>query len=129
MELSEDIKIKFSDLGISLDHCGLDGAIEILEDHVATGFCRLSIVDMANGMQPFYSEDMSISVTGNGEIYNYLELHEEVMTAGHILSTDSDIEVIPRLYEIYGDSFVHKLRGMLVGDKFITSSEYECIYF
>jgi asparagine synthase (glutamine-hydrolysing) len=99
---------------MSLGHRGPDGAIEILEDHVATGFCRLSIVDMANGMQPFHSEDMSISVTGNGEIYNYLELQEEVMTAGHILSTGCDMEVIPHLYEIYGDSFVHKLRGMFV---------------
>ena len=51
MELSEDIEIKFSDLGISLGHRGPDGAIEILEDHVASEFCRLSIVDMANGTE------------------------------------------------------------------------------
>ena len=114
LELSEDIKNKFSELGKSLGHRGPDGSTEILEDHIALGFCRLSIVDVTNGMQPFYSEDKSISVTGNGEIYNYQELQEEVIAAGHHLSTGCDFEVIPHLYEIYGNSFVHKLRGMFV---------------
>ena len=114
MELSEDIKNKFSELGKSLVHRGPDGTTEILEDQIALGFCRLAIVDVENGMQPFYSEDEFISVTGNGEIYNYQELQEEVITAGHKLSTECDMEVIPHLYEIYGDSFVHKLRGMFV---------------
>ena len=114
IEIPEEVKIKFSNLGTAIGHRGPDGTTENLEENFATGFCRLSIVDVANGMQPFYSEDKSISVTGNGEIYNYRELQDEVIAAGHILSTDSDFEVIPHLYEIYGDDFVHKLRGMFV---------------
>ena len=109
----DDFQCKqFSQLGIALTHRGPDATIEILHDNFVSGFTRLAIVDLANGMQPFYSENKAVMVTANGEIYNHEELREELKIAGHEFVSNSDIEVIPHLYEIYGDSFVQKLRGM-----------------
>jgi asparagine synthase (glutamine-hydrolysing) len=110
--VSQDLKAPFSKLGSALSHRGPDGKVEVCEQHHFTGFTRLAIVDIANGMQPFFSEDRNIMVTANGEIYNFQELREELISQGHILKSSCDIEVIPHLYEIYGDSFVKKLRGM-----------------
>jgi len=110
--LSEKLINSFYQLGSSLSHRGPDGEFKKKTTNYATGFTRLAIVDITNGMQPFYTEDKSIEVTANGEIYNFQELRKELIVSGHLLNSSSDIEVIPHLYEIYGDSFVEKLRGM-----------------
>jgi asparagine synthase (glutamine-hydrolysing) len=80
--------------------------------HLFMAMRRLSIIDLAHGWQPLFNEDHTIAVVANGEIYNYVELREQLLTAGHRLQTHGDIEVIPHLYEQYGLDFVHSLRGM-----------------
>lgn len=73
---------------------------------------RLSIIDVAGGHQPFFSDDQKISVVQNGEIFNYIELAEEVRKAGNPCRSRSDTEVLLRLYELHGPSFFHRLNGM-----------------
>ncbi|HVP32979.1 MAG TPA: asparagine synthase (glutamine-hydrolyzing) [Steroidobacteraceae bacterium] len=80
--------------------------------HLFMAMRRLSIIDLAHGWQPLFNEDRTIAVIANGEIYNYVELRQELLARGHRLQTHSDIEVIPHLYEEFGLDFVHRLRGM-----------------
>jgi asparagine synthase (glutamine-hydrolysing) len=79
---------------------------------VALGNRRLSIIDIAGGHQPFVSDDGLVAVVQNGEIFNYIELAAELRQQGVVLHTASDTEVILRLYEREGISFLAKLNGM-----------------
>ena len=79
---------------------------------VALGHRRLSIIDVSGSAQPLGNEDDSIQIVFNGEIYNYRELREPLVAAGHQFKTDGDTEVIVHLYEEYGLEFVQHLRGM-----------------
>lgn len=79
---------------------------------VALGHRRLSIIDVVGSAQPLGNEDNSVQIVFNGEIYNYRELREELINAGHQFRTDGDTEVIVHLYEEYGLEFVKQLRGM-----------------
>lgn len=76
------------------------------------GHRRLAIIDLNTGQQPLSNEDGTVWITFNGEIYNYLELRQELIAAGHIFKTKSDTEVIVHLYEQHGVGCVEKLRGM-----------------
>ena len=73
---------------------------------------RLSIIDIGGGHQPFVSDDGQVAVVQNGEIFNFVELANELRIQGVPLKTASDTEVILRLYEREGISFVSKLNGM-----------------
>ena len=73
---------------------------------------RLSIVDLELGKQPIYNSDRSVVVMFNGEIYNYIELTQELQNLGYKFSTNSDTETITHLYNEYGINFIHKLNGM-----------------
>lgn len=73
---------------------------------------RLSIIDVPGGHQPQTSEDGSVHVVFNGEIYNFRALRTELEAKGHHFSTRSDTEVIVHLYEEHGDALVERLRGM-----------------
>ncbi len=73
---------------------------------------RLSIIDIATGHQPFISDDGNIALVQNGEIYNYVELKEELITMGFQFKTNSDTEVLLIGYQAYGKEFVKKLNGM-----------------
>jgi len=77
-----------------LIHRGPDGYGSFVEDTVALGHRRLSIIDLAGGDQPIANEDGSLQVIFNGEIYNYLELRKELIGRGHIFRTHSDTEVL-----------------------------------
>ena len=79
---------------------------------VGIGNRRLSIIDIGGGHQPFVSDDGQIAVVQNGEIFNFVELANELRAQGVQLETASDTEVILRLYEREGISFVSKLNGM-----------------
>ena len=78
----------------------------------ALGMRRLSIIDLSTGKQPMRNEDETVSVVFNGEIYNFKELRDGLEKKGHVFHTQSDTEVIPHLYEEYGEDFVTHLNGM-----------------
>ena len=79
---------------------------------VAVGNRRLSIIDLAGGHQPFVSDDGLIAVVQNGEIFNHVELAQELRAQGVRLDTQSDTEVILRLYEREGIACLRRLNGM-----------------
>jgi asparagine synthase (glutamine-hydrolysing) len=76
------------------------------------GHTRLSIIDVAGGHQPLFSEDRTVAVVCNGEIYNHRELRRDLETRGHRFATRSDTEVVAHLYEDLGPACVEKLSGM-----------------
>ena len=76
------------------------------------GFRRLSIIDLEGGRQPILNEDGSLVLLFNGEIYNYQELREELIKAGHVFTTKTDSETILHGYEEYGKKILDRLRGM-----------------
>lgn len=94
-------------MGGAIRHRGPDDFGHVCHGGVLIGNRRLSIIDLANGHQPMTSDDGMISVVQNGEIYNYREL-----SVGLNLRTESDTEVILRLYERDGCEFVKQLNGM-----------------
>lgn len=96
----------------SLTHRGPDEAGAFCEPPVSLGIRRLSIIDLERGQQPMTSEDGSVVVVQNGEIYNFQSLREQLLAGKHLLETRCDTEVIPHLYEDHGEDFVTHLRGM-----------------
>lgn len=96
----------------ALEHRGPDARGLHLEPHVALGIQRLRVIDLHSGDQPIYSEDGSVIVVLNGEIYNYRELREQLLRRGHRFSTAGDTEVIVHLYEEMGARCVEALHGM-----------------
>jgi asparagine synthase (glutamine-hydrolysing) len=79
---------------------------------IVLGMRRLSIIDLATGFQPIFSEDKRYVVFQNGEIYNYLELRESLEAKGHRFYTASDTEVIVHLFEEHGEAAFRYLNGM-----------------
>ena len=109
--VTADDRIIISKMNSRLFHRGPDAQKELLFDNVALGFSRLSIVGLENGMQPIYNEDGNILLLCNGEIFNYVELREDLCQRGHSFATRSDVEVIVHLYEEMGMAFLDKLNG------------------
>ncbi|MBL8124075.1 MAG: asparagine synthase (glutamine-hydrolyzing) [Pyrinomonadaceae bacterium] len=83
-----------------------------VDDTVALGMRRLSIIDLVTGDQPVFSEDRSVIVMMNGELYNYREVRAELERGGHRFTTKSDTEILPHLYEEYGDGLLEHVNGM-----------------
>ena len=99
-------------MGEAIRHRGPDDRGVYATDGMAIGNQRLSIIDIQGGHQPFVSDDGQIVVVQNGEIFNHIELAQELAKAGHPCRTHSDTEVLLRLYESEGIDFLHKLNGM-----------------
>ena len=95
-----------------IKHRGPDDAHYYIDDGIALGFRRLSIIDLEGGRQPILNEDGSLVLLFNGEIYNYHELREELIKAGHVFTTKTDSETILHGYEEYGKKILDRLRGM-----------------
>lgn len=97
-------------------HRGPDAAGEFIKItdrySIAMGMRRLSIIDLNTGNQPIYSEDRSKVIVFNGEIYNYKLLREQLTNRGYVFKTNSDTEVILKLYESEGVKSFGKLDGM-----------------
>lgn len=93
-------------------HRGPDDSGYYVDDDIALGQRRLSIIDLNHGRQPISNEDDSLQLVCNGEIYNSPELRELLLAKGHRFKTATDVEVILHLYEEYGDNCVKHLRGM-----------------
>src|SRR6266545_3739186 len=92
-------------------HRGPDGEGAVNFDGAGLAHTRLSIIDLAAGAQPMSNDDGTVSITFNGEIFNYVELRQELIARGHKFRTASDTEVIIRLYEAMGPDCVEKLNG------------------
>ena len=107
--------VRITDL---MSHRGPDGAGYWLGDsadglhQIGLGHRRLSIIDLQGGAQPMWNSDRSIAVTFNGEIYNYIELREELAKLGHVFRTSSDTEVLIEAYRAWGPAAVSRFRGM-----------------
>lgn len=95
-----------------IKHRGPDDAHYYIDDGIALGFRRLSIIDLESGRQPILNEDGSLVLLFNGEIYNYQELREELIKVGHVFTTKTDSETILHGYEEYGKKILDRLRGM-----------------
>src|SRR6185295_7880562 len=95
-----------------INHRGPDGYGIKLFGQAGIGHRRLSIIDLETGKQPMANENETIWITFNGEIYNFHELHDELVKCGHRFKTKSDTEVIIHGYEQWGYDVVKKLRGM-----------------
>ncbi len=93
-------------------HRGPDGDGVHVDGPVALAHRRLSIIDLAGGVQPMSNQDGSIWVTFNGEIYNFEELKRELCSHGHRFVTRSDTEVLLHAYERWGQECVERFRGM-----------------
>ena len=96
----------------ALAHRGPDGEGRHSVLGVALGMRRLSIIDVEGGDQPIWNEAESMCVVFNGEIYNYVELLQELRSGGHSMRTRSDTEAIIHAYEDDQVSFATRLRGM-----------------
>jgi asparagine synthase (glutamine-hydrolysing) len=95
-----------------LRHRGPDGEGRFVDAEVGMGHRRLSIIDLEGGSQPIANEDGSLHVVFNGEIYNFIELREELEKRNHIFKTRSDTEVIVHAYEQWGKDCVNHFNGM-----------------
>ena len=96
-----------------IKHRGPDSEGKFIDDNIAMGFRRLSIIDLSDvGSQPIFNEDRTLVLTFNGEIYNFKELRGQLVKAGHKFYTATDSEVLIHGYEEWGESLLDKLRGM-----------------
>lgn len=96
-----------------LTHRGPDDEGIYIDDKVALGHKRLSIIDLSkDASQPMFSPSNRCVLVYNGEIYNFYEIKEELEKRGEVFKTRSDSEVLLRSYEVWGLDFVHKLNGM-----------------
>ncbi|MED3722413.1 asparagine synthase (glutamine-hydrolyzing) [Geobacillus stearothermophilus] len=95
-----------------ITHRGPDDEGYFFDEYVSFGFRRLSIIDLEAGHQPLSYENDRYWIIFNGEIYNYLELREELTAKGYSFATHSDTEVIVALYSAEKEKAVEKLRGM-----------------
>ena len=94
-----------------LHHRGPDAAGVYIDRETGLGHARLSIIDPAGGAQPMTSRDGSLTVTFNGEIFNYVELRRTLIEKGHRFVTESDTEVILHAYREYGEDCVQHFNG------------------
>ncbi len=82
-------------------------------DSIALGFRRLSIIDLSDvGSQPMFNEDGSVVIVYNGEVYNFMELREELIAKGHVFRSHTDTESLIHGYEEWGEKLAEHLRGM-----------------
>ena len=93
------------------------------DDTAALGMRRLSIIDLQTGDQPVFSCDRSVVVMMNGELYNYREVRAGLEEKGHRFTTKSDTEILPHLYEEYGEDLVDHLNGMYAFSLWDTSAK------
>lgn len=96
----------------SLIHRGPDGSGMFNSQPISLGHRRLAIIDLVTGDQPMISSDKRYAITFNGEIFNYIELREELKALGRKFRTTSDTEVLLQAFEQWGSSCTSRLNGM-----------------
>ncbi|HUS64313.1 MAG TPA: asparagine synthase (glutamine-hydrolyzing) [Kofleriaceae bacterium] len=95
----------------TIEHRGPDEDGYLVDGPIGLGHARLSIIDLSGGRQPIGNEDGSVQVIFNGEIFNYIELRDELTARGHTFRTQSDTEVLVHGYEEWGLDFLQRLNG------------------
>ncbi|WP_147532688.1 asparagine synthase (glutamine-hydrolyzing) [Bacillus marasmi] len=111
-EYRDDQKQLFQNMNNIITHRGPDDDGYFYDEHIQFGFRRLSIIDIECGHQPLTYENERYWIIFNGEVYNYVELREELIKAGLEFATHSDTEVIIALYSHLKEKAVERLRGM-----------------
>lgn len=112
IDKSKDKKKIIKDMADLIIHRGPDSDGYYVDDNIALGFRRLSIIDLGTGSQPIFNEEKDKVIIFNGEIYNYQIIKEDLLAKGHKFTTKTDTEVILHGYEEYGEKILNKLRGM-----------------
>ncbi len=95
----------------AIRHRGPDEAGLYLDDRAGLAHVRLSIIDLSSGTQPIHNADKSLWIIFNGELFNYPELRQQLLSCGHTFYTTSDTEVILHLYEEYGPQCLDRMNG------------------
>jgi asparagine synthase (glutamine-hydrolysing) len=95
-----------------ISHRGPDASEIRSEGDVCFGHARLKVIDLSDGRQPMHRSDLQATIVLNGEIYNYIELREELEQRGHCFKTASDTEVLLVAYREWSSACVERLRGM-----------------
>ena len=96
----------------SIRHRGPDGEGHFRNENLLLVHTRLAIIDLADGAQPMFSANGRFVVTYNGELYNYLELKQELVAKGVRFRTHSDTEVLLEAFDQWGFGSLDRLRGM-----------------
>ena len=99
-------------MNATMVHRGPDDEGYYVEANIGLGHRRLSIIDLSTGQQPIFNEDKTKVIVFNGEIYNFLDLKDQLEKEGHCFETKTDTEVILHGYEQWGTDCVSRLRGM-----------------
>lgn len=108
-----DLRPTIEIMNNTIAHRGPDSDGIYIKDPIAFGFRRLSIIDLDDtANQPMFSNDKNVVIVFNGEIYNYLELREQLVEKGYQFRTSSDTEVIINSYLEYGEDCVQHFNGM-----------------
>lgn len=124
--VNEKLKTKIKKMNTMITHRGPDSEGYFFDEYINFGFRRLSIIDLESGSQPLSYENERYWIIFNGEIYNYIELREELKKKGYKFSTESDTEVIIALFSDIKEQVVKKLRGMFA---FIIWDKIEHVLF
>ena len=93
-------------------HRGPDGSDYFSNNGIVVGQRRLAIIDLVTGDQPMFNDDKTYCIVHNGEIYNYLELKEKLISEGVSFRTDSDTEVVLKAFETWGENCVKDFNGI-----------------
>jgi len=120
MKPKDSIENLLNQMNAVIEHRGPDGegiyshtgTIEERDYSVGMGMRRLAVIDLTTGDQPVYSDDQNLAIVFNGEIYNYRELRQRLMDNGVTFNTQSDTEVVLKLYESEGTEALRQLDGM-----------------
>jgi asparagine synthase (glutamine-hydrolysing) len=94
-----------------IQYRGPDESGIYIDSEVAIGNVRLSIIDVSNGQQPMSTPDKRLWIVFNGEIFNYIELRQDLLKAGHRFRTESDTEVLLHAWQEYGEECLNRLNG------------------
>ena len=95
-----------------ISHRGPDETGFFDSQNCVLGMCRLSIIDVSSGQQPSYNQEKTVASVFNGEIYNFGELRERLISRGHRIGGLGDSALIPFLYQEFGDQFPRQIQGM-----------------
>ncbi len=111
-ELRQGDREALQSMTAAVQHRGPDGDGMYADGRALLASRRLGIIDLPGGRQPIGNEDGTVQVVFNGEIYNFVDLREDLRERGHCFVTQTDTEVLVHAYETFGERFVERLDGM-----------------